>query len=221
MYLRSLIVLVVRSAILISAAVGIAAAQSPGKNIGVYLDPTKPGVYMTFERLGKRVPLREGETEEGWFLKIHNNTRWTLHLVALGDVPKQNGDVDLVYDVVEDPEGYPPSPMPFGNWFDVVADEVLRPGRTLLFSAPKVNLGEGLGIRIEFKYEWEAGRPREPVHHISFYHSELPANFRKGEKRRPGWMEGQIVSTPTTPILSPLPSILTITPAPERPPDRK
>jgi hypothetical protein len=202
-------------------ATGIAAAQSPGKYDSVYLNVKVPGVYMTFERLGKRVPLREGESDQGWFLTIHNNYRWSLRFTALGDIPKQNGDADLVYDVIEDPHGYPPSPIPSGNWFDVVSTEVLQSGRTLLFSVPKANLNEGLGIRIEFNYEWEAGRPIQPVHHITFCHSELPARFRKGEKRRPGWMEGGTVGSPATPMPSPLPTTLTIPTAPEVTPRKK
>jgi hypothetical protein len=171
---------------------------------------------MTFERLGKRVPLREGESDEGWFLKIHNNMRWPLRLTGLGDVPKQNGDVDLVYDIIGDPQGYPPAPVPAGNWFDVVSTEVLRPGRTLLFSVPKIKLGEGLGIRIDFNYEWESGRSGEPVHQVVFYHSALPSSFRKGEKRRPSWMEGQAPEPPAAATPSPLPITLTL-PGPEPP----
>ena len=76
--------------------VGLVAAQRPDKSADVFLDAAKPGVYITFENIGRRVPIRAGETDEGWFLKIHNNTRWLLRFVALGEVPKQNGDADLV-----------------------------------------------------------------------------------------------------------------------------
>jgi hypothetical protein len=208
----------IRRMALLLFMIGVAAGQRADNTGRVFVDAAKPGVYITFESLGKRVPLRAGETDEGWFLKIHNNTRWSLKFVALGELPKQNGDADLVYDVVEDPQGYPPSPIPTGNWFDVVSSETLLPGKVLSFSVPKANLGEGLGLKIRFQYEWDAGRVGEPEHSILFYHSQLPASLRKGERRRPGWMEGQFVGGPV-PLPSPLPT--TLTPPPEPVPPRK
>jgi hypothetical protein len=215
------LIYVLRTTVHILLAVGIGAAQPRGKTASVFQDPSRPGVYISFERTGRRLPMRVGETSEGWFLKIHNNTRWSLTLESLGDGPKQNGDADLVYDVIEDPQGYPPSPIPAGNWFDLVSEASVRAGKSLDFSVPKAKLGEGLGIKVRFNYEWDAHRTAEPEHTIAFYHSELPASFRKGEKRRPSWMEGTVPGDPALPTASPLPAVLTPHPATLPPPVRK
>jgi hypothetical protein len=45
---------------------------------------SKPSVYLSFVRFGKREPLHTEESSEGVWLRLHNNTRWPLVLKAHG-----------------------------------------------------------------------------------------------------------------------------------------
>jgi hypothetical protein len=45
---------------------------------------SKPSVYLSFVRFGKREPLHTQESSEGVWLRLHNNTRWPLVLKAHG-----------------------------------------------------------------------------------------------------------------------------------------
>lgn len=82
---------------------------SPDHSVSsVFIDSKRPGVCLSFEKIGSQKSEPIGETTEGVFLKFHNNTRWTLHLEAQGEF-KENGDAGLFYEVLEDPSGYPPT----------------------------------------------------------------------------------------------------------------
>jgi hypothetical protein len=162
----------------------------------IFRDATKPGVYITFVRMGVRETLHADDSTERVFLRIHNNTRWDL-LLDVNGVPKSWGDALPYYDVVEDPEGYPPSPLPRGHGGHVCSIDRLRPGESFLFSVPRAHLGEGLAIQVDFNYSWEADRPNEPRHSVVFYHSDLPEKYRLGERRRSGYPE--LVEPPAPP----------------------
>lgn len=49
----------------------------------VNLSKDKPTVYITFERAGKRKPLFAGESNQGVWLRLHNNTRWAINFCTL------------------------------------------------------------------------------------------------------------------------------------------
>lgn len=213
---QSIVIRTIATGVLFLSALGLAA---PGQSRSVFLNPAKPGAYVTFERIGKRIPERANETEQGIFLKIHNNTHWILIFDALDDGPSENGDASLMYDVIEDPRGYPTLPLPAGNWFDVVNSVWLRPSKSLLFSVPMAKLGVGLGLSIRFNYEWDANRIGEPRHTLVFYHSELPENLRRGEKRRPGFMEGVVEAPEHLPLPPYLPGPALSPPPVGPPPD--
>src|SRR5215212_7801727 len=70
----------------------------------VRLDKSKPSIYLEFERRGKRQPLREGEPDEGVWIRLHNNTKWTIYIPTFG-VESSYGDVGLFYTV--EPESLP------------------------------------------------------------------------------------------------------------------
>ncbi|HSS22460.1 MAG TPA: hypothetical protein VLL54_20485 [Pyrinomonadaceae bacterium] len=140
----------------------------------------KPTVYITFERAGKREPQLNGESDEGIWLRLHNNTRWSIKL-DMNDVPSAElGDADLFYEVVADEK--------------VVADlrchacstDSVRPGQSLLFSVPREYLGKGRAIQISFAYEWEEDDSRstvgEPQHLVSFDSSKLPLGFLSAQR---------------------------------------
>ena len=57
---------------------------SSGRKLAARLERNKPSVYVTFLRYGKREPIHTGESNEGVWLRLHNNTRWPLVLLAQG-----------------------------------------------------------------------------------------------------------------------------------------
>src|SRR5690349_14129711 len=48
------------------------------------ISKSHPTVYLTFVRSGKREPEHVDESDQGVWLRLHNNTRWTLSLDAYG-----------------------------------------------------------------------------------------------------------------------------------------
>jgi hypothetical protein len=68
----------------IVAPVVKAQRQSSGRKHVARLSASKPSVYISFLRFGKRKPSRTGESDERVWLRLHNNTRWPLVLNAQG-----------------------------------------------------------------------------------------------------------------------------------------
>lgn len=164
----------------------------------VRLTKDKPTVYITFERAGKREPLEVEESSEGIWLRLHNNTHWTIFFPAFG-VPKALGEVGMFYEIeaTKSLEVYRDAPeireshkqenctpeLPVGYRLGHVYSMVrLPPGNSIVFSVPREHLAKGLALRISFNYEWQneddvfAGR--EPKSHVYFYSSKLPQIVR-------------------------------------------
>ncbi|MFN2533338.1 MAG: hypothetical protein ABR555_18805 [Pyrinomonadaceae bacterium] len=48
------------------------------------LSTDKPGVYLSFERDGERKSLYAGESNQGIWLRMHNNTKWAINFCTPG-----------------------------------------------------------------------------------------------------------------------------------------
>jgi len=133
---------------------------------------------MSFERDGKRVPLLNGESENGIWLRLHNNTTWAI-ILQMNDVPsKKYGDVDLFYEVLSG------ASVVVDLRCHVCSVNKVAPGRSLAFSLPREYLmGKERSIRIGFNYEWEQDKTGsttlEPEHYVYFYSSQLPKNVQE------------------------------------------
>jgi hypothetical protein len=149
-------------------------------SIDIRNDKKKPTVYISFERAGKREPQLNGQSDEGIWLRLHNNTKWSIKL-DMDEVPSAEfGDAGLFYEVVVDEK--------------VVADmrchacttDRVSPGQSLLFSVPREHLAKGRAIRITFAYDWEEDDARstagEPQHLVSFDSSKLPPGFLPAQR---------------------------------------
>ena len=92
-----------------------AEAQRKIRTAGKAPNPTviaeKSGVYVTFERLGKRTPLRNDEGGEGVWLRLNNNMRYSISVCAFS-IPEdgeqlntfnKNAQISVKYDVVLNP----------------------------------------------------------------------------------------------------------------------
>lgn len=155
----------------------------------------KPSVYMDFVRMGKRKPREEGESHDGIWLKLHNNTRWDISFCCF-EVTKDYGDIGIYYEVekmpppefrlssaneekekTKQPQETPDVPIgyPVGHICSVF---ILPPGQSIIFSIPKEHLADNLFIKIKFNYGWEdltnVNSILNPEHVVSFYGMNLP-----------------------------------------------
>jgi len=165
----------------------------------------KPSVSLSYEKVGKRKPLREGESDEGIWLRLHNNTRGAIFFCAFGiseDGEKlrfyeKGGEIGVSYEVEKMPSGTqgtgtPRNAKEDGNSKNELSDiptgyrsgsvchvYTLPSNKSILFSVPREHLAKNLLIKMEFGYEWEgdySSRWEEPQHYVRFYSSSLPEN---------------------------------------------
>jgi hypothetical protein len=156
--------------------------KTPPIDSDVRISKAQPTVYITFVRLGKRKPEHTDESNEGVWLSLHNNTKWSLvlHAYGAGGYTFARGDeeeVGMFYGIeeVSEPKGLavftrsqkdkPPetaeqdgerdcSPL-YDNWCHVCSTIILPPGKSLLFSLPRESLCEKHKIYLVYNYEWE------------------------------------------------------------------
>jgi hypothetical protein len=118
-----------------------ATSQNTAREKQPKLEKNLPAVYITFECAGSREPRREGESDKGVWLRLHNNLRWALTVPGFNPtvpgftVPttlatKSRADEVVLYYEVEDTR--------------------MRRGRTLLREVSEKNDGAvaGQGQRI-------------------------------------------------------------------------
>jgi hypothetical protein len=147
----------------------------------------KPGVYVSFEKYGKRTPLREDESGEVVWLRLHNNMRYSISLCAFGISEEgeelimysKNTQVGVRYDVVLNPvpitEERPNIDVPLGyNTVSTCHLFEVKPGKSMLFAVPVEHLVKGLSIQIPFSYEWEEKTVDNPTHFVYFNSLSLP-----------------------------------------------
>lgn len=164
----------------------------------------KPSVSLSYEKTGKRKPLREGESDEGIWLRLHNNTRGEIYFCAFG-ISKdgemlrfydKNSELGVNYEIEKMPPGEEGRGIRRNEKSDNVAKEIfdipsgykvggvchvytLPSNKSILFSVPREHLAKNLLIKMEFGYEWEgdySSRWEEPQHYVRFYSSSLPEN---------------------------------------------
>jgi len=57
---------------------------APSKKADAVVSKGKPTVYITFERAGTRKPMDAGESDQGIWLRLHNNTPWSISFCTPG-----------------------------------------------------------------------------------------------------------------------------------------
>lgn len=126
----------------------------------------QPTIYMALERQGDREPLRNGESRNGIWLRLFNNTRWPIRL-DMSDVPSDDyGDAELFYDVMKGKQ------LVWQNQCHACSTNLLTAGQSLLFSVPRETVENGKALRISYSYDWEAddkgSDTLEPTHYVFF-----------------------------------------------------
>ncbi len=138
------------------------------------LSKNHPSVYITLERTGKIASPENGALEERVWLRLRNNTRWTLWHKAHGWTTNQYGDGGVFYDI----ENYKTHEIKIGNYCESCSVVPLAPGRSLLFSISRNDLEKDSRIRINFWWAWQnqndVAGGREFESWVYFNTSDLP-----------------------------------------------
>jgi hypothetical protein len=173
------------------------------------IDKTNPGVYLTFERLGKAINpldtrLMEPSTtsntkqkgDDVW-LRLHNNTCWTIQLRTFSMyLPKRKPDEKPV-DWIER-AGYLENgseiSVPFDveekdgrrhfSPFDSFSISRIQSGVSVIFSVVRDNLSKEHSIFVNFNYAWEVGergftRTNEPQHRVEYRSHDLQRDLKQ------------------------------------------
>lgn len=75
--------------------------NTQGKSVGVRGSKRKPTVHITFVRFGKREPRYNNESNDGVWLRVHNNTRWPLTFHGMDWFTSEDQEVRVFYGVEE------------------------------------------------------------------------------------------------------------------------
>lgn len=167
--------------------------SSPKKAASLKLEAQKPSVYITFEKAGKRVPLRDDESDKGIWLRLHNNMRYSIRFCAFGISDgeqmaffEKNSELGLNYEVEfldeskflgssggEKPNALPDVPVGYPvsgicHYYELEA------GKSAVFAVPAEHLVKGLSIKVPFKYEWEEESEDNPTHFAYFNSASIP-----------------------------------------------
>jgi hypothetical protein len=57
--------------------------ESPMTKKDVLVSKEKPTVYLTFEKAGPRSAVYAAESDQGVWLRLHNNTKWAINIATL------------------------------------------------------------------------------------------------------------------------------------------
>jgi hypothetical protein len=161
--------------------------------------PSKPSIFLSFERSGPREPIYNGEGHEGVWLRLYNNTEWAISFCTeslyLGDktTPLQLHDgravlglrhgteVAACYWIEETETARPNHRLRAGFHGDVSSMSWLPPGRSVVIGIPRENLSKGRTLFINFNYEWETTasgvKPGEPEHRVYFPATTVESNY--------------------------------------------
>ena len=146
----------------------------------VRIDKTHPGVYLTFERLGKAVnPLhthlmelsntsKSIEKGSDMWLRLHNNTCWAIQILTFSMYfPKRKPDektVDWIKRAAYLENGAEIS-LDYGveeedgrrllSPFDSFSVSRIPPGASVIFSVAREALSNERSIFVDFNYSWE------------------------------------------------------------------
>ena len=133
------------------------------------LNPAKPYVYIQFDHIGSRKPLRKGENDTGLWLRIVNNCRVPITVPTFGltsDAPGA-GVLDEVIPsevpmaIIADAEPIATEASqkagadkarvaPQGYSAEVYSMTRILPGKELLFSVPLNHVGDAWFMRVRF-----------------------------------------------------------------------
>jgi hypothetical protein len=174
----------------------IAAAPSPSGHTssGFPIDTNKPYVYIEFDHVAPRKPVRDGESAIGIWLNLVNNCRTPIRVIA-NEFGTRDPGVALHYDVIsatsssprllggDQPEKITPKAdkaIPRGYSFGVGSPIIISPGKKLLFSVAADQLSPSWYIEVSFELVLsESPTLRQPTSLVDFTWGGVPTKVRK------------------------------------------
>lgn len=149
-------------------------AQNTSKQnskLNVRVNDKKPTVFITFEGVDKSGSKENTEGTEMILLRLHNNTRWAIWVDA-SDRDEKLEKAELYFDILKNEERQDES-----RSCHVCSAYEIKPGKSLLFSAPSVFTSNEVNLRLRFYFDWEDSGDsfvrREPNHYVYFYTRNL------------------------------------------------
>jgi len=161
--------------ILLFCANGIAAQATSSKPIKTtkrttVIGTTSPLIHIKFISSEDKKGVGENYTPEMVWLRLYNNSRWSIRLDTSGGVDRNS--VRLYYDVVDNKES-----LIEQYRCHVCSVNMLKPGRSSLFGVPADRLSSGSLLRMKFSYSWEndidVAMDLEPKHYVFFDSASL------------------------------------------------
>lgn len=146
----------------------------------------KPGVYIDFERAGKRRPPGDDVSDEAVWLRLHNNMRTAIRFCAFSILDdkgnllsyREAGEMGVNYEVeVTDSTLFDKAKfhVPTGNKPSGLCHVfTLKAGESIVFSVPKEHLVKGLSAKVPFNYKWESITENNPSHFVYFNSKNIP-----------------------------------------------
>jgi hypothetical protein len=161
------------------------------------IDQSKPYVYLKFDHIGPRKPIRDGESNTGLWLRVVNNCRIPIVFESFGMPPGipgagvmdevvENEPVLQIYSTPEEgkkirrrdklqklkrkPEGYSS---------ETVGVIQVLPGTDILFSVPLNHVDDGWHMRMKFALDLDKSSISVgPFTYLSFYEWDIPKELR-------------------------------------------
>jgi hypothetical protein len=180
------------------AGFGFAQNNISNTKENIKINQNQPSVFIKFERFGKRKPVGDDESEDKVWLKLHNNTRWSIYF-CIFNLYDKHGNEASYENAVESGINYQVEKVNktlvgagVGNSTTKFPEEdnlaiprgmptihgcslyELASGESALFNVEKRELTEKLRIKIKFNYEWETETNNSPLHYVYFNGLSLP-----------------------------------------------
>jgi hypothetical protein len=160
------------------------------------LDQSKPYVYLKFDHIGPRKPLRNGEGNTGLWLRVVNNCRIPIVFLGSDASPGEPG-VSLMDEVVEkEPmlQIYSPEEedeiqrreklreskyRPEGYSSETSGVVRVQPGTDILFSVPLNHVDDNWYMRVKFALDLKNSSVAVgPFTYLPFYEWDIPKELR-------------------------------------------
>ena len=130
-----------------------------------------PSIFISLESVEiMKDSLRRKDEKRVW-LRLRNNSRWTIKVDASGGVKGQD-DASLYYDILDDKDN-----IKQRRACHVCSIVGLARGKSILFAVPYEELEKAASLRIQFSYPWEdeveVAPAIEPTHFVYFYIRDL------------------------------------------------
>jgi hypothetical protein len=134
----------------------------------------EPSIYFTVvqDNVSKDSAPKEKKERSVW-LRIHNNTRWRILILAAGGDTEQ--ETSLFYEFLDDKGG-----VTGGSYCHVCSRIWLRSAKNILFKVPLRYFKNTSTMRLSFNYEWEdepfSATEKEPIHYVQF---DVPSELKE------------------------------------------